>query len=57
MEIEVVYFLPSLFLGMLSSNVFITTVEGICLLDIAELANLESETLETEKHWSVDQCV
>lgn len=54
MEIKVVCFLPSLFLGMLSSNIFITTVEGIYLLDITELANLESEPLETERHWSVD---
>lgn len=50
MEIEGVHFLPLLFLGKLNSNIFIITVEGIYLLDFKELANLQSETLETTSH-------
>lgn len=42
-------FLPSLFLGVLNSNVFITTAGGIYLLDVKELGKLESETLETAR--------
>lgn len=42
-ESAVVHFLPSLFSGVLDCNIFIRTGEGVCLLDVKELANLQSE--------------
>lgn len=53
-EPEVLQFLPSLFLGLHNCNVFITTVEGIYLLGVREVANLENESPATARCLSLD---
>lgn len=48
-EMEDECLLSSRFWDTLNSNLFITTVGGIYLLDIKQLTNLKSETLETAR--------